>query len=280
MALNFQKLIDQIQAAQKKANKANEERYQQILGLLSGLGTAGRERISRQTAQQQAQATQSLITRGLGSTTITEAARRGIASDAELARQQLEESIAIQKAGVMERRQDIGPDWAMYANLLQAAAAGGDSDKRQVISGGLGPMASRGLDIFGQPLGKYGGGGALGSGGGGLSTGGRGGGATIRGAAARYTAPRGLPAGGGRGFQVPPSFGPTIGFYGAGEQPGMVSGIPGERGLEYVEPNATEMTEEPETVQTPKTYEEYKKQQIAQGKSYVSPMYWHSMHRG
>ncbi len=114
-------IIKQMQAAQKKANLANEQRYQQILGSFENLGKAGRARIEQQTTQRQAQATQSLTSRGLGSTTITSAVERGIASDAELQRQQLEESVTMQKAGVMERRTDRGPDLGMFANLLQAA---------------------------------------------------------------------------------------------------------------------------------------------------------------
>ena len=117
----LQGIINQMQAAQKKANLANEQRYQQILGSFENLGKAGRARIEQQTTQRQAQATQSLTSRGLGSTTITSAVERGIASDAELQRQQLEESVTMQKAGVMERRTDEGPDLGMFASLLQAA---------------------------------------------------------------------------------------------------------------------------------------------------------------
>lgn len=117
----LQGIIKQMQAAQKKANLANEQRYQQILSSFEGLGKAGRARIEEQTIQRQAQATQSLTSRGLGSTTITSAVERGIASDAELQRQQLEEAVTVQKAGVMERRTDVGPDLGMFASLLQSA---------------------------------------------------------------------------------------------------------------------------------------------------------------
>lgn len=117
----LQGIIKQMQAAQKKANLANEQRYQQILGSFENLGKAGRARIEQQTIQRQAQATQRLTSRGLGSTTITSAVERGIASDAETQRQQLEESVTMQRAGVMERRTDEGPDLGMFASLLQSA---------------------------------------------------------------------------------------------------------------------------------------------------------------
>jgi hypothetical protein len=115
-------IVKQLQAAQDKANKANESRYQDILGLYGNLGQAGLARIGQQETQAQAKGTQDLISRGLGNTTITSAISRGIASDAELARQQLQESVAMQKAGVMERRTDQGPDLGLYASLLQQAA--------------------------------------------------------------------------------------------------------------------------------------------------------------
>ena len=117
----LQGIIKQMQAAQKKANLANEQRYQQILSSFEGLGKAGRARIEQQTIQRQAQATQRLTSRGLGGTTITSAVERGIASDAEMQRQQLEESVTMQRAGVMERRTDEGPDLGMFASLLQSA---------------------------------------------------------------------------------------------------------------------------------------------------------------
>ncbi len=117
----LQGIIKQMQAAQKKANLMNEQRYQKILGSFENLGKAGRARIEQQTTQRQAQATQNLTSRGLGNTTITSAVERGIAGDAETQRQQLEESVMMQKAGVMERRTDEGPDLGMFASLLQSA---------------------------------------------------------------------------------------------------------------------------------------------------------------
>lgn len=121
---NFSKILQQMEAAQQKANLANEERYKEILAQYENLGEAGRTRIAQQETRQLATGQQGLISRGLGSTTITAGLERGVASDAELARQQLEESVATQKAGVMERRTDVGPDIGMYANLLQAASQG------------------------------------------------------------------------------------------------------------------------------------------------------------
>jgi hypothetical protein len=115
-------VIKQLQQAQNKANTANEQRYQDILGQYSNLGQAGMTQIGQQEQQGLASNTQGMISRGLSNTTVGDASARGISSDAELKRQQLQEGVAQQKAGVMERRTDQGPDMGMYANLLQKAS--------------------------------------------------------------------------------------------------------------------------------------------------------------
>ncbi len=153
----FQDIIAQMQAAQEKANLLNEQRYQQALGQFEGLGKAGMARIGQQTQQRQAAAVQNLTSRGLGSTTITSAVERGIASDAELQRQQLQESVAVQKAGVIERRTDTGPDLGMFASLLQTAGQGQQQQpSRSVVQRRPSvfdprPMSER---IFGTPAGR------------------------------------------------------------------------------------------------------------------------------
>jgi hypothetical protein len=118
----LQDILKQLQQAQTSANAANEQRYQDILGLYSNLGKTGTAQIQENEAQQQAKATQDLTSRGLGNSTVTSSVSRGIANDAQFAQQALQEQIAGQKAGVMERRTDQGPNMSMYANLLQQAS--------------------------------------------------------------------------------------------------------------------------------------------------------------
>lgn len=170
MAIDFNAIMDQILASQDKANAANLDRYQQLLGsintlgaqvgeqgtygkslaLMDQVGTAGRQRITEQSAKAMATAEQDLTTRGLGNTTIREAVKRGTAHDAEMARQQMEESLAMQKSGIyqglagaqmqiggmragaIEGRTDAGPNLGMFASLLSAAAAGEKADAAQV----------------------------------------------------------------------------------------------------------------------------------------------------
>ena len=57
----------------------------------------------------------------------------------------------MQKAGVMERRTDTGPDLGMFASLLQQAGQQQLQGRR--VSTRLGPMASAGRNIFGDPFG-------------------------------------------------------------------------------------------------------------------------------
>ncbi len=158
-------IFKQIKDAQKKANTANLERYQQLLSvidtlgkqvgaegtfgqaqqLLSQVGEAAQTRIGEQAIKARASTSQDLISRGLGSTTIRQASMRGIRADEERARQAAAEGTAGQqaglltqragmeaqiggmKAGAIEGRFDEGPDLSMFASLIQAAGgtAGG-----------------------------------------------------------------------------------------------------------------------------------------------------------
>jgi hypothetical protein len=123
-------ILKQLQGAQDTANKANEQRYQDVLGQYSGMGQAGMASIGEQEQQGQAKNIQNMTSHGLGNTTMVGANARGIASGAENQRQQLQEQVTAQKAGVMERRTDQGPDMALYANLIQGATAGQQGGKR------------------------------------------------------------------------------------------------------------------------------------------------------
>lgn len=152
-------VIRRLDKSQKKANMANEERYQNLLKSIQGtgeqtqatfgealtgvadVGSASRERIRRNYANLWGQAEQDLISRGLGNTTIRPTVRRGIASDEALALSQVDESMAQLRSGILQNRagmefnvgglqagaiqnrSDVGPDLSLYAGLLQQSAA-------------------------------------------------------------------------------------------------------------------------------------------------------------
>jgi hypothetical protein len=182
--LDIKALMKQYTDAQEKANAENEKRYQQALGLYDTLGKSGAEDITKQTGQQQAGARQNLVERGLGNTTIGSSVATGIASQGQSNLLRLQESLASQKAGLMERRNDQGPNLGLYANLLQQA-----NSKPSAV---------------GQPFGgniNAGGGGEGGGGisGGTMSMGGGGGGGTDNRGTGSVTGPSYLTGGGSAG---------------------------------------------------------------------------------
>lgn len=109
-------------AAQTQANTDEESKYQRLLTSISGLqgqiggtygqaqsalegvGTAARQRVADTQTQQSASSDQSLISRGLGNTTVVNAARRGIQSDAERANQSIDEQVGAMKSGLLTQR--------------------------------------------------------------------------------------------------------------------------------------------------------------------------------
>jgi hypothetical protein len=131
----IQDILKQLQAAQNQANQANQQRYKDVLGMYSNLGQSGAQQIQQQTAQQQAQSTQDLTSRGLGNTTITGAMSRGINQAGQQNLLGLQEGLAGQEAGVMERMTQQGPDLSMYANLIKGAMS---KPQQQMPGGNIG----------------------------------------------------------------------------------------------------------------------------------------------
>lgn len=148
------------QTANDKANKDSLAQYQKLLqqaqqttqnvGSLYGqaqqsvqnVGDQAKQRAGQQNQQQLAQAQQSLISRGLGNTTVLDSANRGINSDYAMNLGDIDEQQARLRSGLLTQqagaemglgqfnadailsRQNVGPDLGMYTQLLQALAAG------------------------------------------------------------------------------------------------------------------------------------------------------------
>jgi hypothetical protein len=161
---NYNDIIRQLEDAQSQANRANMQRYADLMQTINDLGQqvgsmgtygqaqdainqvgqAARTRVEQNAVRQGALAEQDLISRGLGSTTVRTSAHRGVQADAERQQQQIDEMVASQRAGLLERRAgvemgvggmmadaiqgryDEGPNLGLYAQLLQASAAAGD----------------------------------------------------------------------------------------------------------------------------------------------------------
>jgi len=142
----IQQLMRSLSGAQAQQQAAAQQQYQQLLGTVSktgkavtglqkGLGATGMARIAQQEQQARGAAEQQMTSRGLGNTTLLQAAERGVARDAEQARQSLQEGIAQQKIGTTMQlgnmygdallsRVNQPPQMGMYLQLIQALAGG------------------------------------------------------------------------------------------------------------------------------------------------------------
>jgi hypothetical protein len=127
------------QTAMDKANKANEARYQEMLGkyknienIYSPTGTFGQGQLAQIETQKQrdiASGMQGLVSSGMANTTVAtglpSAWEANVGSQArlnlaDLQNQRYAEALG-GTAGAIERRTDVQPDLGQYANLVQAA---------------------------------------------------------------------------------------------------------------------------------------------------------------
>jgi len=258
MPIDIDGILNRFDKAQKRANEANEERYENLLqsirdlgGQLTGtyddalqeigtIGDAQRERIQRNYTNLQGAMTQDLVSSGLFNTTMRPNVRRSVEEDRALQEADLSDRLAAQRAGVLqnragaefnvgsllaraiEGRTDAGPDLGLFANLLRQAAAN-DQKKREVT---VGPSGTRG-GAGGAGGGGFGGGGG---GGGGSSFSSGGGGSQVSGGYGDNTAQ--LISGGGT--NDPPPISP-IAQPGGGAQGGGTK-LVGEGGGEGLTP--------------------------------------------
>lgn len=164
MAIDIQSLLQQLQEQYTRANTDSLAQYQNLMrgvnqaGLniagtyndafknLEGAGTTAKTDIARNATRQKGAASQDLISRGLGNTTVTATNNRGIEDDAARQTAAVDESVRGQRIGLginransqmgvanlwansVLSRQNQGPDPSMYANLIQSLAANGGLD--------------------------------------------------------------------------------------------------------------------------------------------------------
>jgi hypothetical protein len=114
------KQLQQMQAASAAENKA---RLDKILGYADLYGQTQLRNITEQTAQQGAAATQNLMSRGLGNSTIVNSVQAGIQNDAQNQRAAVGEQQGMMKAGVLQGVSNPYPDLGMYASLLMKPGA-------------------------------------------------------------------------------------------------------------------------------------------------------------
>jgi len=129
--MSIQDIIDMYQGLQDQANAANEQRYQDILNLFQGQGDTSKAMIDRSVAEQNSQDRQSLASRGLFNSTIQDVNRNQRTTTGNLAKSQIDENVAMNKAGVMERKTELGPDAGFYTTLLQMIGQNQGMDQNQ-----------------------------------------------------------------------------------------------------------------------------------------------------
>lgn len=130
---------------QRRANRANERRYAQILAIrqaeqarsmedIGRLGTRGRERIAAGGIAERSRIGQSLTSRGLTGTTIRPSMlggsfRRereelgGLEESLARLRMQTRRGLTESVAGAIERREDVGPSQTGFQSALQGFGA-------------------------------------------------------------------------------------------------------------------------------------------------------------
>lgn len=130
-------LGQQFKASQDAANAANEARYQKLLGLAQQFGAAQRARNAQLVTQQQGQAQQSLMSRGLGNSTVVDSVRTQIGDQGAMRDLAIDEAANQQMMGVIERRTDQQPNLGMMAGL---ATQPGSMDLLSGMFGGRRPQ--------------------------------------------------------------------------------------------------------------------------------------------
>ena len=137
----YQDIIANFQAKQDAANAANQKRYEEAIALYSDIveqykpggafGAGFEAQLDRQKTKTVAGQTQSLVSSGLFGTSVTAGLGQKFEEEVGMpARLKLEdirmgryaEAISA-KAGLIERREDVGPDYGMIAQLSAQAAS-------------------------------------------------------------------------------------------------------------------------------------------------------------
>jgi hypothetical protein len=168
----YQNLATTSNASRATANQAilqgYDERYGRIMAELAGAGASQEQEITDAYAKERGRASQGLISRGLGNTTVRSSVDRGLQESEQKSRVQLQDTLTRQKteydkslsaeqlAAVerareaeiaqqaaltqqtlqfMERRQDAYPDLGLYAQMAQMQGAANQPAPPYVMSG-------------------------------------------------------------------------------------------------------------------------------------------------
>lgn len=140
-------LAGQYQQAMNRANRANEKRYGQlmqgydglygrVMGQLNSVGNQQAEDIKQRYRDAESANYQRLVNRGFGNSTMLNTMKQGtvretnrdlarLAESLAMAKAQADMNISQNKLGVIERRNDIGPDYGQMIALAQSLGRSG-----------------------------------------------------------------------------------------------------------------------------------------------------------
>lgn len=144
-----------LKSQQKKAQQANEQRYQAVLNLLRTQGMASKDEVRRSGEEERGAIAQSSIGRGLYNSSVLDSLNNLSLERQSRANTAVDESVANRMAGVMESKVDEYPNMGPYSQLFQQLGANGANGGMPQIGSWLGggsgngqsPMASF-ADIF------------------------------------------------------------------------------------------------------------------------------------
>lgn len=118
-------LIDQWNTSYAEAREANEQRYNEMLGITDNLRDVRSDDISSQYAGRESEMRERLQGIGAGNTTIGDTMSMGIERERQDALDRSKLAHAGTRLGIMERRTDKYPDQNLILGLVQALGQGG-----------------------------------------------------------------------------------------------------------------------------------------------------------
>ena len=111
-------LIGQYNQAYSEAKNANEQRYQQLLGIADQTTGQRAADITSQYGQQGANLMQQLARTGLSNTTVAPTLQQGVQREQQSALNRLADEMQQTKLGIIERRTDQYPDVNSLVSLI------------------------------------------------------------------------------------------------------------------------------------------------------------------
>ena len=128
-------MIDQYNTSYGEAKAANEQRYQEMLGITDQTSGQRSADIRSDFAGQRSDMMQRLAGLGMANTTVAPTLGAGIERDKQAALDRSADSLQGTKLGIMERRIDDYPEKDIIMTLVQALGAGGGGAALKALSG-------------------------------------------------------------------------------------------------------------------------------------------------